>query len=57
VAALCSVWPIVWIACCPDWKLRSDVIISTMILAASMPEPSSAPERTLPLALPLAVPV
>jgi len=28
VDACCIVAPIAWIACCPDWKLRSDVIIS-----------------------------
>ena len=56
-AASCRVWPIAWIACWPDWKLRSEVIISTIVLAASTPEPSSEPWRRVPLGLPAAVPV
>ena len=41
----------------PASKARSEAIMSTIARAGSTPEPSSAPERTVPVAWPPAVPV
>ena len=57
VDAFCSVSSIVWMAFWPASKERSEPIISTIAVAGSVPEPSSAPERTAPGAWPLAWPV
>ena len=56
VAALPSVSSIVWMTFWPASKARMEAIMSTIERAGSAPELSSAPERTVPVPAPAAVP-